>query len=120
MVVGADRQKAQLLRYNERHDGPLFKMKNDPRVTRVGRLLRKYSLDEFPQLLNVLQDLFTEEQRLILGIFGSRQRDHAEHLAILEALEKRDEALAVERMRTHLEGVQDAVARWDPEHHPVR
>jgi exopolysaccharide biosynthesis polyprenyl glycosylphosphotransferase len=55
MVVGADRLKAQLLRYNERRDGPLFKMRNDPRVTRVGRLLRKYSLDEFPQLLNVLQ-----------------------------------------------------------------
>jgi lipopolysaccharide/colanic/teichoic acid biosynthesis glycosyltransferase len=55
MVVGADRLKAQLLPYNERRDGPLFKMKNDPRVTRVGRLLRKHSLDEFPQMLNVLQ-----------------------------------------------------------------
>lgn len=55
MVVGADRLKARLRRYNERRDGPLFKMRNDPRVTRVGRLLRKYSLDEFPQLLNVLQ-----------------------------------------------------------------
>jgi lipopolysaccharide/colanic/teichoic acid biosynthesis glycosyltransferase len=54
MVVGADRLKRQLLRYNERRDGPLFKMKDDPRVTRVGRLLRKHSLDEFPQLLNVL------------------------------------------------------------------
>ena len=71
------------------------------------------------QLRDVLQDLFTEEQRLILGIFGSRSRDHQEHLAIFEALEKRDEALAVERMRTHLEGVQAAVERWDPEHHPV-
>jgi len=66
-----------------------------------------------------LQDLFTEEQRLILGIFGSRARDHQEHLAIFEALERRDEQLAVERMRTHLEGVQDAVQKWDPEHHPV-
>jgi GntR family transcriptional repressor for pyruvate dehydrogenase complex len=71
------------------------------------------------QLRDVLQDLFTEEQRLILGIFGSRARDHQEHLAIFEALETRDEPLAVERMRTHLEGVQDAVQRWDPEHHPV-
>ena len=71
------------------------------------------------QLRDVLQDLFTEEQRLILGIFGSRARDHQEHLAIFEALEKRDEALAVERMRTHLEGVQEAVKRWDPEDHPV-
>lgn len=71
------------------------------------------------QLLDVLQELFTEEQRLILGIFGSRQRDHQEHLAILDALEKRDVGLAVERMRTHLEGVRDAVRQWDPEHHPV-
>jgi GntR family transcriptional regulator, transcriptional repressor for pyruvate dehydrogenase complex len=71
------------------------------------------------QLRDVLQDLFTEEQRLILGIFGSRSRDHQEHLGIFEALEKRDEALAVERMRTHLEGVEAAVERWDPEHHPV-
>jgi GntR family transcriptional regulator, transcriptional repressor for pyruvate dehydrogenase complex len=53
------------------------------------------------QLRDVLQDLFTEEQRLILGI-GSRARDHQEHVAIFEALEKRDEALAVELMRTHL------------------
>lgn len=71
------------------------------------------------QLLDVLQELFTEEQRLILGIFGSRERDHEEHLGILEALEDRDEALCIERMRTHLEGVQEAVRQWDPEHHPV-
>jgi GntR family transcriptional repressor for pyruvate dehydrogenase complex len=71
------------------------------------------------QLLDVIQELFTEEQRLILGIFGSRERDHQEHLGILEALERRDDALGVERMRTHLEGVQAAVQRWDPEQHPV-
>lgn len=71
------------------------------------------------QLLGVLQELFTTEQRLILGIFGSRQRDHQEHIGILEALEKRDETLAVERMRTHLEGVEDVLRRWDPEKHPV-
>lgn len=71
------------------------------------------------QLLDVLQDLFTQEQRLILGIFGSRERDHDEHIAIFEALEQRNETLAVERMTKHLEGVRDAVRRWDPEHHPV-
>jgi GntR family transcriptional repressor for pyruvate dehydrogenase complex len=71
------------------------------------------------QLLDVLQDLFRDEQRLILGIFGSRERDHEEHLAILDALEQRDEPLAVERMKTHLDGVRDAIRRWDPEHHPV-
>ena len=71
------------------------------------------------QLLDVLRDLFTEEQRLILGIFGSRERDHREHLAILEALERRDEALGVERMRKHLQGVADSIHRWDAENHPV-
>jgi GntR family transcriptional repressor for pyruvate dehydrogenase complex len=71
------------------------------------------------QLLSVVQELFADEQRLILNIFGSRKRDHQEHMAILDALEKRDEALCVELMRTHLEGVEAAVRRWDPEHHPV-
>ena len=71
------------------------------------------------QLLTVLHELFAQEQRLILDIFGSREKDHAEHLAILEAVELRDESLAVERMRTHLEGVQAAILRWDPEDHPV-
>jgi len=72
------------------------------------------------QLLNVLHDLFTDEQRLILSIFGSREADHKDHLAILEAIERRDEALAVERMRAHLESVQAAILRWDPEDHPVQ
>jgi exopolysaccharide biosynthesis polyprenyl glycosylphosphotransferase len=53
MVVDADRQVAQLAATNE-GAGPLFKMKRDPRVTRVGRLLRRLSLDELPQLFNVI------------------------------------------------------------------
>jgi exopolysaccharide biosynthesis polyprenyl glycosylphosphotransferase len=52
MVVGADEMLPELANFNEM-DGPIFKIKKDPRVTRVGRLLRKFSLDEFPQLLNV-------------------------------------------------------------------
>lgn len=72
------------------------------------------------QLLNVLHDLFTDEQRLILGIFGSREADHRDHLGILEAIEQRDESLAVERMRAHLESVQAAILRWEPEDHPVQ
>ena len=72
------------------------------------------------QLLAVLHELFTAEQRLILGIFGSREADHRDHLLILEAIERRDGQLAVERMRTHLESVHAAILRWDPEDHPVR
>jgi len=53
MTVGAELLQAELWSDNER-DGPVFKIKNDPRVTRIGRLLRHYSIDELPQLLNVL------------------------------------------------------------------
>jgi exopolysaccharide biosynthesis polyprenyl glycosylphosphotransferase len=54
MVVDAERLKAQLEAANERN-GPLFKMDVDPRVTRVGRFLRLSSLDEVPQLINVVR-----------------------------------------------------------------
>jgi exopolysaccharide biosynthesis polyprenyl glycosylphosphotransferase len=54
MVVDADRRKDELKHLNEM-DGPVFKIKNDPRVTRVGRFLRKFSLDELPQMWNVLK-----------------------------------------------------------------
>jgi exopolysaccharide biosynthesis polyprenyl glycosylphosphotransferase len=53
MREGADEEKAELLEQNEA-DGPIFKIRNDPRVTAVGRILRRTSLDELPQLLNVL------------------------------------------------------------------
>jgi exopolysaccharide biosynthesis polyprenyl glycosylphosphotransferase len=53
MVVDAEARKAQLISLNE-SDGVLFKMRRDPRVTRVGVLLRRWSLDELPQLINVL------------------------------------------------------------------
>lgn len=50
----AESLKASLAGRNERHDGPLFKMRDDPRVTRVGRFLRRARLDELPQFFNVL------------------------------------------------------------------
>lgn len=71
------------------------------------------------QLLEVLGSLFQREQRIILDIYGSRQRDHEEHAAILAALESRDEAMVVERMRAHLEGVREVLCRWDPQTDPV-
>ena len=54
MCSDAERLKKQLLKQNEM-SGPAFKIRNDPRITKVGRILRKYSIDELPQLFNVLR-----------------------------------------------------------------
>jgi len=54
MVPNADDLKREMLEFNEMQ-GPVFKMRNDPRTTRLGRILRKFSLDELPQLYSVLK-----------------------------------------------------------------
>ena len=58
MVVGAHERRHEHVELNH-HDGPMFKIRDDPRVTRVGRALRRLSLDELPQLLNVLAGSMT-------------------------------------------------------------
>ncbi len=60
MYQDAERHRGELGAHNEK-DGPIFKMKNDPRVTPVGAFLRKYSLDELPQILSV----FTGQMSLV-------------------------------------------------------
>lgn len=55
MVKNAHAIKKELMKHNERKDGPLFKMKNDPRITKFGKFLRRTRLDEFAQLINVFK-----------------------------------------------------------------
>ena len=92
---------------NERSDGPFFKIKNDPRITKVGRILRKFRIDEFPQLINVLKGemalvgprphepeeviYYPEEYKHIIlaraGITGLSQVNGASGLPFLKELE---------------------------------
>lgn len=110
MIHGAHEQKKTLLHLNERHDGPFFKIRRDPRVTRVGRILRKIKFDEFPQLLNVLTGELSlvgprphepeevihypgEYKHLILakaGVTGHSQVNGASSLPFLKELELDD------------------------------
>lgn len=56
MIDGAEHMKTGLMPQNERADGPFFKIRRDPRVTRVGKVLRRFRIDEWPQFANVVKN----------------------------------------------------------------
>ena len=105
--MNAERLKSGLLHMNERDDGPFFKIRKDPRITRVGRVLRKLRVDELPQLVNVLSgelalvgprphepgevENYPEEYRSITqaraGATGHSQVNGASSLPFLKELE---------------------------------
>ena len=70
MVNGAHHIKHKFFHLNERNDGPFFKIKADPRLTNVGKWLRRYRIDEIPQLINVLKGE--------LALVGPRPHEPAE------------------------------------------
>lgn len=73
----------------------------------------------FRQLLEVLTNLFTREQRAILDIQNSRSEDHRQHVEIYRALRSRDAASAGALMTLHLAKVRADLERWDPDIHPL-
>ena len=127
MYVNAERELENLLDQNEMGEGPIFKMKNDPRVTKVGKVLRRTSIDELPQLVNILKgdmsfvgprpdvpgyaDKLTGDDRKILllkpGITGPaslKYRNEEELLAEQEDPQKyNDEILFPDKVRINIE-----------------
>jgi lipopolysaccharide/colanic/teichoic acid biosynthesis glycosyltransferase len=110
MVKNANEMKRELAALNERADGPFFKISNDPRITRIGKILRKSLLDEWPQFINVLKGeltlvgprahepeevaLYPEEYRhipmAVAGLTGYSQINGASNLPFLKELEYDD------------------------------
>ena len=106
MAEGADIMAPELRRSNQRTDGPLYKNERDPRVTRIGRLLRPLSIDELPQLWNVLVGS--------MSLVGPRPALPSEVEEFDAELQRRH------TMRPGITGLWQARARENPSFHAYR
>ena len=88
---------------------------NDKNMAFHNEIARASGNVVFHQILSVIIKLFQKEQRLIIDIFHGKKLDHQQHLEIFGAIKNRNEKKAVELMRSHLNGVREAVSRWAPQ-----
>lgn len=68
----------------------------------------------FSQILGVLAGLFRGEQQMLIDIYRSKESDHQQHVEIFEAIKNRNSDLSEALMQNHLEGVREAIVRWNP------
>ena len=121
MVKNAEQLKDQLARQNESGDGVTFKMKRDPRITRIGGFLRRFSVDEFPQFFNVLKgDLAIVGPRppvpreVAQYTLEDRKRLHVKPgLTCLWQIQGRSEIPFKEQVRLDLQYIQSQSLRKD-------
>jgi lipopolysaccharide/colanic/teichoic acid biosynthesis glycosyltransferase len=121
MVRNADQIKDQLMADNESKDGVIFKMKRDPRVTRVGRFIRRFSLDELPQLLNVVRGDLTlvgprppVPKEVALYTLEERKRLHVKPgLTCFWQIQGRSEIPFKEQVRLDLQYIHSQSLRQD-------
>ena len=107
MCKNAENLQDDLMKYNEM-DGPVFKIKGDPRITKVGKFIRKYSIDELPQLLNIVKEPEVGE------IYNGLVKTIQPFGAFVEILPGKDGLCHISKLANHrVEKVEDVVKEGD-------